>query len=98
MTELEKYHELYSQCVSLLTELHNSNISFVRHPSDFNGRPLRTVLRELKITSTALSQITRRVVTEFKANKRQKLADKKAADAYRKLHPMKKGRKKKKDI
>ncbi len=54
MSEFDRYKELYNKFVVLLTDLHNTNVSYVRAPSYRNGMTLRKILRQLRVVEKEL--------------------------------------------
>lgn len=68
--ELKKYKELYSQLVSELVELHNSNVSFVKYTGRDTGFGVRKHLRAIAKIASQMVKQGRSVCKEAVENKK----------------------------
>lgn len=68
--EINKYKELYSQLVSELTGLHNTNLLFLKYIGRDTGLATRKHLRAIADIATAMKKQGQLVCKESMANKR----------------------------
>jgi hypothetical protein len=54
MSALEEYKETYNKFVTMLIDLHNTNVLYTRQQSFRNAADLRRILRQLKVVEKAL--------------------------------------------
>ena len=83
--ELKKYQDLYSQLVSELVDLHNSNISFIKHTGRDTGYGVRKHLR-------AISNISREMVKQGRSVCKEAVENKKLAKIAKREEKNKKKR------
>ena len=54
MSALEEYKETYNKFVTMLIDLHNTNVLYTRQQSFRNAADLRRILRQLKVVEKTL--------------------------------------------
>jgi hypothetical protein len=57
MSALEEYKETYNKFVTMLIDLHNTNVLYTRQQSFRNAADLRRILRQLKVVEKHLKKL-----------------------------------------
>ena len=68
--KINKYKEIYSDLISVITRLHNANMPFVIHKGRETGLALRKELRAMESCAKELKRLSQEVCKEAITNKR----------------------------
>ena len=93
--ELNYYKALYSKFLEEVVNLHNANILFLKHYGRRTKFDLHRINKNIIKLQKELHKSSSRVYDEHRENTKEKLANKRIENAYRKANPKNPGRKKK---
>jgi len=91
--KLLAYKELYSKYIDYAVILHNYHYTFLNHMGLETGKTVRSALKHMIRLERQLQKASWEAYDEHRENLREQKRLKKQAQEYRKLHPLKRGRK-----